>query len=174
MVICGIDADSNGVHIVRLNLDDNEALYNRIRVDNVKGDAHQRARRLRDLMPARGAWKDHGVIRFTIEQPMTKPGHGGLQSAVPQAILRGALVACLPTDIPLELLPPYEWKRWSLGAGERGHGNADKKAVRAWAERHWPNPPAHATQDAMDAYCIAWASRNLHDPVTDKRRRRAA
>ena len=163
MVIAGIDADSNGVHIVRLNLDDNDATYNRIRVDNVKGDAHQRARRLRDLMPARGAWKDHGVIRFAIEQPMTKPGYGGLKSAVPQAILRGALVACLPVDIPLEVLTPSEWKRWSLGGGERGQGNADKAAVRAWAQQRWPNPPDHVTQDAYDAFCVAWSARALQD-----------
>ena len=173
-MIAGIDLDSNGVHIVRLSLDDNTATYNRIRVNNVKGDVHERARRLRDLMPAPGAWKDHGIIRFAIELPMTAPGHGGFQSAVPQAVLRGALLACLPTDIPVDILTAHEWKKWSLGDGTPGQGNAKKPAIREWAERHWPNVPEHVTQDAYDAYCVAWASRNMHDPVTDARRRKAA
>ena len=171
MVIAGIDLDSNSVHIVRLNLDDNTAAYNRIRVNNVKGDYHERARRLRDLMPARGAWKDHGVIRFSIEEPMTAPGHGGFQSAVPQAVLRGALLACLPTGIPVELVKAHEWKRQSLGGGSPGHGNAKKPEIREWAEAHWANPPDHFTQDAADAFCIAWAARATHYP--DERRRAA-
>lgn len=168
MTIAGIDIDSNGVHIVRLNLDDNHATYNRIRVDNAKGDYHQRARRLRDLMPARAAWNDHGVVQFAIEQPMTAPGHGGLQSAVPQAVMRGALLACLPTDIPIVFMPPHEWKRWSLGGGERGKGNALKPEVRAWVDQHWPNPPDHLTQDGADAYAIAWAARRLLDHHAQK------
>lgn len=169
MSIAGIDLDSNGVHIVRLALDDNTATYNRIRVDNAKGDVHERARRLRDLMPARGAWKDHGVIRFAIELPMTAPGHGGFQSAVPQAVMRGALLACLPTDIPIDILTAHQWKKASLGGGNPGHGNAQKPEIRAWAKARWPNPPDHVTQDAMDAYCIAWAARTLTDTPTERK-----
>lgn len=170
MTVAGIDLDSNGIHVVRLNLDDDHAAYNRIRVDNVAGDYHARARRLRDQLPARGAWNDRGVIAIGIEEPKTKPGYGGLQSAVPQAVMRGALLACLPADIDLVLLPPYEWKRWSLGGGERGQGNADKAAVRAWALARWPNPPEHVTQDAFDAYAIAWATRRRLPDHADRRK----
>lgn len=162
MTLAGIDADSNGVHIVRLHLDDNAAVYNRIRIDNAQGDYHERARRLRDLMPARGAWKDHGVIQFAIEDPRTPP-KVGMKGAVPQAVLRGAILACLPTDIPVLMLPPSEWKKWSLGGGSPGKGNALKPEIRTWAEAHWPNQPAHAGQDAYDAFCVAWAARALLD-----------
>lgn len=169
MVIAGIDLDSNGIHIVRLNLDDNDATYNRIRVDNAQGDYHERARRLRDLMPARGAWKDHGVIQFAIELPMTAPGYGGLQSAVPQAVMRGALLACLPTEIPVLMLTAHEWKKWSLGGGSPGQGNAKKPAIREWADRHWLNQPVHITQDGRDAYCVAYAARSILDPAVNER-----
>ena len=173
MTIAGIDLDSNDVHVVRLNLDDDHATYNRIAVNNAQGDYHERARRLRDLMPARTAWADHGVVQFAIEDPRTPP-KVGMKGAIPQAVLRGALLACLPTDVPVLMLPPSEWKKWSLGAGSPGQGNAQKPAIREWAERHWPNPPDHITQDALDAFCVAWAARALLDHHALNGRRTAA
>jgi hypothetical protein len=159
MTFAGIDIDTNSIHVVRLELDSDEARYDRVRLDVGPGDYHQRARRLRDLMPTRGAWKDDGVVTIAYEDPRS----AAFKAAVPLAVVRGALLACLPRDVPVVPLTPQDWKKWTLGGGFPGQGNATKDDVAAWVRDHWPNRPPAADQNALDAYAIAWAARAMCD-----------
>lgn len=153
MKIAGIDVNSNHIDVVLLQLDTDHAEYHRRRIDTgPKEDAFQRARRLRDAMPARGAWIDHGVLTIGIEKPMAFGNVGN--GIVPQIRVQGALLACLPVDIDIVELLPNEWKKASVG-----HGRADKTAVATWARTAWLDQPDRCPQDAYDAYAIAWATR---------------
>lgn len=165
MSFAGIDFSTNAIDVVRLNEDDDQAIWDRIRLaEPPQVDAFGRARRVRDLMPARGAWADHGVVMFAIEKPMTR----SFTSCATLMRIQGAVLACLPADIPVLELPPVEWKRETVGKAM-----ADKSEVWRWSWDQLDGAGAPAfvpgagavpwPQDAMDAYAIARAARAICD-----------
>lgn len=168
MKFAGVDISTASIDIVLLDETTDEADYHRFALKIGPGDYHESARRIPQILPARGAWRDMGVILIAIELPMTAHGHGGFQAAVPQAVIRGALLACLPKhdDVPVALMPAHLWKKWSLGGGFPGQGQAKKPAVAAWVKHRWPNRTT-ADQNALDAYCIAYAARAIHRQETE-------
>lgn len=172
MVFAGIDFDTAAIHVVRLELDSDHARYDRIRLDVGPGDYNERARRIPDLIPARDAWRDSGVALIALEDPKGQTFRG----SIPLAVIRGALLAALPRQhqTPLLLVPTQEWKKWSLGAGKPGKGNAAKELVAGWARRNWPDLPDNADQNAYDGYAIAYAARaicaqHIDAPTTSER-----
>lgn len=162
-VFAGIDVSSTAVDVVLLDLQTDAATWHRRPLGKGRRgeDAFDRVRTMRDVLPARTGWKAANVALIAIERPVGNTLRGG----IPLAWAYGALLACLPTDpaLPVIALEPWTWKKWSLGGGFPGHGNAKKDAVAAWARREWPNPPASVPQDALDAYAIARAARALCD-----------
>jgi len=117
-------------------------------------DAFERARRIRDVLPARTSWADEGVEAVAIEQPYsdTFRASAGLQR------VQGGIVACLPSpldrSVQVERFTPAEWRR-ANGLPAGGKRNAVKAATRTYAIAQgcpdtWP-------QDAFDAYCVARA-----------------
>lgn len=160
--VAGIDIDVQAVHVVWLDEDSDRAVYRAYRLDLGPGNYHAKARRVPAAVPRRSAWRDRGVVCIGIEEPMTPP-KVGFRSAVPQAVIRGALLAALPRDedVPVVLVRPAEWKKWSLGGGFPGKGNAGKPEVEVWARRAWVDCPPGVSQDALDAFCVAWALRAL-------------
>jgi len=146
--VCGIDFDSFAVHCVLLPLESDAATYQLIDLDVGPGDALDRCRRCRDLMPARGAWNDTGVVAIALERPMGASRIGVAQ----QMRVQGAILACLPREPLVTELAPPTWKLHSVGKG-----NASKDEVAAWAFERWQT--AGVPQDAYDAFCIAWACR---------------
>lgn len=160
--IAGIDVSTTAIDVVRLELDTDDATWNRIPLATGRRgeDAFTRIRRIRDLIPARAAWKPAGVALIAIERPMS-PQENVARGGIPLAWAYGAMLACLPTDVGVIPLEPYTWKKWSLGRGFPGQGNARKDAIATWARRNWPNLPRGVTQDGLDAYCIAYAARAL-------------
>lgn len=156
MTFAGIDYSSTAIDVVRLELDSDAARWDRILLDSTgKLETIDRARRIRDLLPSRRAWADDGVVCIGIELSMTRM----FSSAVSLSRVQGAILACLPppgADPPVLYLPAYEWKK-AFGLS----GNANKRGVRAAVLERWPNLPTNCGQDALDAYAIAWAAREI-------------
>ena len=112
------------------------------------GDAFDRTRWIRDTMPARGWWKDQGVIAIGIEDP-----RGNSAGIIYRA--QGAILACLPTSTLVHPLIPSEWRKL-VGLP----GNASKQDVREWGIELGCSHPGW-TADAYDALAIAHATRTL-------------
>lgn len=156
-LIAGIDLSSNTVDVALLDEDTMDARWIRYRIDDGHKDldAFDRARRLRDAMPARTAWKDHGVSAIGIEHGASR----SFKSVTAQSRVEGALLACLPPDLPVYLFMPASWKKLALG-----HGRASKEDGAVWVRHsiHWQNDRGHVPQDAIDAACIARAAQLKH------------
>lgn len=163
MKFVGIDVSTSSIDVVFLDENTDDADFHRFALKIGPGDYHESARRIPQILPARGAWRDMGAVLIAIELPMTAPGHGGFQAAVPQAVIRGALLACLPKhdDVPVALMPAHLWKKWSLGGGFPGKGQAKKPEIAEWAKATWTNRST-SDQNLLDAFCIAYAARRLH------------
>jgi hypothetical protein len=156
-LVAGFDYDSHGAYVVFLD-EDTGAVVRPVRydLDVGPGNALQRAQRLRDVMPARDSWRDEGVVAIGIEEPFSND----FKAATSLARVQGALLACLPRDVPVFPVTPNGrktpgWKLLSLG-----RTNSSKDDVRAWSLEHggrtfW-NP------NLFDAHAIAWATRRLH------------
>lgn len=163
MRVAGIDIDTHNVHVALLDENGLDADYLRFGLELTGVAAyHEKARRMRELLPPRGHWRDRAnVSLIAIEEPIGNTFRG----VVPQAVIRGAVLACLPRDedVRVVLIRPADWRKWSLGGGFPGKGNANKEAVAEWARGEWRNRPAGVDQNALDAYCIARAARALRD-----------
>jgi Holliday junction resolvasome RuvABC endonuclease subunit len=153
----GIDLSSNAVDVVLLDEDTMDARWVRYRIDDGRKDlkAFARARRLRDAMPVRSAWKDAGVVAIGVEHGASR----NFNSVVAQSRVEGALLACLPADLPVYMLMPASWKKLALG-----HGRATKEDGAVWARHtiHWQDARGFYPQDAVDAACIALAAQLKH------------
>lgn len=152
-LIAGIDVNSNVVDVTLLDEDTCEAQWLRYRIDDGRSDldAFDRARRLRDAMPARTTWRDAGVVVIGIEKPMSQ----SFKSMSAQTRVQGALLACLPLDIRMYELVPASWKKLAVG-----HGHASKQDVATWARRVyvWDDSRGFIAQDAYDAAGIGRAA----------------
>jgi Holliday junction resolvasome RuvABC endonuclease subunit len=143
--VAGIDYDSSAIHAVLIDETTHAFLHHRAYdLASGPGDAFDRARRVRDLLPARGNWHDIGVLAVGIELPFTRQ----LNSLVALTRVQGAILACLPRDLMVVDVRPQTWKADTLG-----QSNATKEQVRDWAIARGC-PPGLAL-DFYDAYAIA-------------------
>jgi Holliday junction resolvasome RuvABC endonuclease subunit len=149
----GIDISSFAVDLVFLDEETNHARWRKVRLDTGPGNAFDRCRRVRALMPPISAWEDQ-VLTAAIEKPMSV----SFNAAAPLMRVQGAVIACLPRSMPLAELRPDEWK---TACGLKG--NADKSVVRRFVLDTWDDPPIGLDENACDAYAIAWAWRELCD-----------
>lgn len=114
-----------------------------------KGDAFDRARTIRYSMPSRSWWDDQGVIAIGIEDP-----RGVARSAdAPLYRAQGAILVCLPQRLLVQPWKPGEWR------SQLGISNVGKVAPATFAFDHWIEWPIGCSQDALDAYCLAYATR---------------
>lgn len=150
----GIDYDTNAVHVV-LVPEEGKPEYLPFVMHGV--DPFDRARIVRDVMPARGWWADEGIVAIGIEEQAS--GSPKMRASVQKLkMIQGAILACLPAgDSVVEPFLPNEWRK-EIGLA----GNASKEDVAAWmGEQVWPDAPLPVVpswpQDACDAYCIARA-----------------
>lgn len=165
MYVAGIDLSSFQIDIVKLpvaNADDTSDEIDSIYGPKItsyslgkKGTAFDRARLVRDAVPDRYApiWSD--VLAIGIEEPF---GKGHLSTAAGYRV-QGAVLACLPPATLVQPWAPASWKK-AVGIG----GGADKEKVAAWVMRQ-ENKQRRSygmTQDAADAYCVAWATREVY------------
>lgn len=147
-MICGIDFSSFQADIVLLSEDGDTATHHVFRFG--KGDAFDRARTIRGSMPSRDWWTDQGVIAIGIEDP-----RGVARSAdAPLYRAQGAILSCLPARLLVQPWKPGEWRK------QLGISNVGKEAPYQFALTRWygtGEPPT--SQDAADAYCLAYATR---------------
>lgn len=155
-MIAGIDLSSRALHICTLHEDTNHADIHVVRLDLQRGDATTRARRLRDLMPARTAWADQNTTLIALEKPFFH-GHQGL---VPLLLVYGGLLQLIPPDMPLLELRADDWRR-ECSLPTRGDKTLLKKAAQRFARDVWADPPAALDDNTADAFCIAWAAREI-------------
>jgi hypothetical protein len=151
--IAGIDLDSNAIDVVLIDEDTGAWLgYRRYDLDVGPGGSLERARRVRDVLPVRGAWADAGVVAIGLEDTRSKQR----LSIAAISRIQGALATCLPRDVELlELSVNRRERGWkALTAGKT---NASKDEIRAWAIA--AGAPEGLVQDAYDAFAIATATR---------------
>ncbi len=120
------------------------------------GDAVERCRRVRDLMPARDSWQAAGVVAIGIESTFSR----AFKATAALARVQGAILACLPRTLPVYLLTANgrEHPGWKLLTV--GKTTATKDEVRHWAQDR--GAPVGLVQDHYDAFAIARAARRQH------------
>jgi len=148
MWVAGIDFDSNGIDLVLLEEDSNHALHHRWPL--IGFDAFDRTQKVPDLRQPlwdSTAWRN--VIALGIEDPR------GASRTVDAPIYRtqGAIIACLPRGLLIYPWKPQAWRK-QLGVSHIG-----KPPIAEFASHHWLDAPEKPTQDAWDAFCIAYATR---------------
>lgn len=153
MSIAGIDLSSRAIHVAVIAEDTNEASVHVVRLDAQRGDATTRIRRMRDLMPARGAYHDLGVTLIALERPIA------LHSNVPLMVY-GALLQLLPADMPLLELRADDWRRECL-LPLRGAKSDLKAASKRLARDLWADPPELMDDNVAESFLIAWAAREI-------------
>jgi hypothetical protein len=144
MNVAGIDFSSNAIDVVRIHLDDLEP-PSWHRYELVGQDAFDRTRNIRAAMPWGSFWQD--TLAIGIEHPAGKFGTGSMMR------VQGAVLACLPPGVLVQPWPPSSWRK-AVGLP----GNCSKEDVWRHAGPAFPDDPC-IPQDALDAYCIALATR---------------
>lgn len=149
MWVGGMDFDSHGIDLVLLNEDDDRAIHGRWPL--VGFDAFSRARYVSTLRTLFGSTAWRNVIALGIEDPR------GASRTVDAPIYRtqGAILACLSPDLLVECWKPQSWRK-ALGINHIGKG-----PVADYALAHWTDGPDLPSQDALDAFCIAAATRKV-------------
>jgi hypothetical protein len=146
VITAGIDFSTFKINLIVLN--DGQASRWVYQVPAKSGDAFDRARLVKLVMPDVDFWARRQVAALAIEEPRG-PGNGALLR------VQGAILACLPHDLLVQPMIPAEWRK---KAGLPG--NCPKDRVREhvesldWRARNW-------MQDDCDAYCLALAVRQL-------------
>jgi hypothetical protein len=150
MKVAGIDLSSFFVDVVLVDQDTGRVDWHRYPLGS-DGDAFDRARQVRLVMPGPTSelWDD--VLAIGIEDP------AGRHGVIPLVRVQGAILACLPAAT---LVNAYKPARWKFLAGMPGGATKDMVRTRSlivgspWAmgqaADQWP-------QDAHDAHLIARA-----------------
>lgn len=153
MSYLGIDLSSHALHLAVLEEDSNDAIVHVVRLDTQRGDATRRIRRMRDLMPARTAYRDLGVTLIAIEQPI-----GAFTKVT--LMVYGALLQLLPVDVPITELRADDWRR-ECKLPLRGATSDLKSNSKRFARQLWTNAPSVLDDDTAEAYLIAWSAREI-------------
>lgn len=162
----GIDFDTRGVHVVLIDSDRPNSVPDYMELPLLwHSKAFGRLRSVRDVMPARGWWEDEGVMAIAIEEPMQR-GPASSSFLPKLKAVQGAIVACLPRDMPVNPMVPTSWKK-TVGM----KGNATKVDVEFWVRFSSPHSVTGCftgckwPQDAFDAYCLALSAQLLLEGV---------
>lgn len=155
--VAGIDFDSEAIYIAEVDEDTGAfvAIYRRelYATNGAPDTSFERARRARDAMPARALWHDAGIVAVGIEDPFSR--HAPAIKA--EARVQGAILACLPAELPVYPLQPHTRDGWK--GRTVGKANASKEAIAEWALAN--GAPPGLRQDFYDAFCIGRATREL-------------
>ena len=157
MNVVGIDYDTHGIDVVVVDVDGG-ATHRRFDLPGT-GDAFARMCEVANVLPARRSAYWDNTRAFGIEEPMSR-GPRSISLIPKLKAMQGAIVACLPPNVPIMAFTPTAWRNAvTLPA------SATKDAVRAFvmsdarASDAWP-------QDACDAFCIALAVEAANDGRT--------
>lgn len=158
-MIVGIDLSTRAIHIVSLPEDDNRADLHIVRLDTERGDQLTRLRRLRDRMPARGAWRDAGCTLIAIEKPFFRgPG------IAPMMAVYGALFQLFPADLPVLELRADDWRSECgipIRKPREAGGDWHKHQAVAFAREQWKPAAPVIDHNGAEAFAIAYAAREI-------------
>jgi Holliday junction resolvasome RuvABC endonuclease subunit len=158
--VAGIDLSAQAIDAVFLDLDSDAATWTRYPLKG-PGDSFDACRRVHEVLPFRSWWGDNGVIAIGFERPFMK----GQRATRSLSRIQGAVLACLPSQMLVTELSVGTWKKATVG-----NGNATKDDVARWVAatiavghdampNNQPILNGDWPQDALDAYCIAYALR---------------
>jgi hypothetical protein len=154
-LVAGIDYSTLAVDVVLLDEDTDDATHHRYRLDDGPGDALARVRRVRDRMPARSSWADAGVLAVALELPFSRGKMAGNDRLM---MCAGAILACVHPAVDVDLLRADDW-RSACGLPIRAPREVHKRNALAFAADRWPSCPEPLSDNAADAFCLAWAMR---------------
>lgn len=162
MKVAGIDFSTRAVDLVLLDEETTVASWHRIPLIEGRGTLAA-ARSLRGRFPGRSWFESEGVYLVALEE--TFSGHHA-GTAKKLGMIAGAIAVLLPPDLTLLEIPAHEWKRETVGKA-----GSTKAAVQMWFTEvgFQANPGSGKwTQDAFDAYAIAWAARALNQRAIER------
>jgi hypothetical protein len=148
--VAGIDFSTRRIDIVLLDEDSDRATPHPY--DLPRDGAFLAALAVKDVLPQRSWWEEQQVVSIWLELPWAR----FLKSVAPLMRMQGALLAVLPRELVAGELAPDTWKALTVGKRQ-----ASKPEVAEWVLGRWVDQPGAVTQDACDAYAIAWAGRGL-------------
>jgi len=152
MRIAGIDLSTHAIDVVTVPLEGVGApVWHRFPLEGPT--SFDRARRVRDAMPARTSAFWDEVTEIGIEEPAGFTASHAMR-------IQGGVLACLPPALKVTKWMPSQWRK---AAGMSGAASKEMVAQHARAVDYgtsgvkyrlmdWP-------QDACDAYCVALATR---------------
>lgn len=151
MNVAGIDYSTRAIDVVLVPEDDGPPAWHRFPLTGT--DAFDRTRSVADTMPGRTSQFWDEILAVGIEHPGGKFGTGDMLR------VQGAILSCIPARMLVEPWPPAKWRK-AVGL----KGNATKDEVAYFANPRWVavDPSwwgKRFEQDALDAYCIALATR---------------
>lgn len=152
MIVLGADVSTKAIDLVALELDTDQARWMHVPLGD--GDLLERVRRVRrSVLDVVGPDLDD-TLAVGVERPAGRHGVWQVSMAV------GALLQCFPPELLVTWWVPAEWRK-AVGLP----GNATKQELGEWSWRHWGisggSGPELPSQDAMDAYCVAYATRGV-------------
>lgn len=148
-MIAGIDVSTKSVDIVLLETT-GHAEWVSYELDDVSGWAAVDS--IRQRIPHGVSLWHRDVELVAFEDPFSV----SRGTAKTFGALIGAVWSLVPVTVPVMALTPHKWKEVALGRPV-----SDKREVSFWVAERWLDPPTVVTQDALDAYAIAWAARSL-------------
>jgi len=152
MRVAGIDLSTHAIDVVTVPLEGAGApVWHRFPLEGPT--SFDRARRVRDAMPARTSAFWDEVTEIGIEEPAGFTASHAMR-------IQGGVLACLPPALKVTKWMPSQWRK---AAGLKGNASKDDVAYLvhlhrlSWTRNGdtfqlWP-------QDACDAYCVALATR---------------
>jgi len=145
--VAGIDLSSFFVDVVLVDQETGRVDWHRFPLGS-DGDAFDRARQVRVVMPGPTSelWDD--VLAIGIEDP------AGRHGVIPLVRVQGAILACLPTAT---LVHAYRPARWKFLAGLKGSATKDEVELLSCILRPLRPDYGKWPQDAHDAHLIARA-----------------
>ena len=159
----GVDLSTRFVDLVKLDEESDRAEW--VRVPLVGENAIDRARSYRDKVDFLG-WskRSDGTVQFhsewwddvilcALEDPA---GRGDTRKI---ARVQGVVIATIPSRVHVWTMAPSEWRK-ACGLP----GNCSKHDVARFAAARWQPIDAmrNVTQDALDAWAIAYAARAIN------------
>jgi Holliday junction resolvasome RuvABC endonuclease subunit len=148
--VVGIDLSTRAVDLVRLDETSNQGTWDHLHLEGKT--ALERLRQVPRVMPRRSLYWE-SVYLIAVEAPMSR-GQQGTMAKLSRVL--GAIVACLPAGVEVWEVAPVQWRK-ELGLS----GHASKETC-AEAVVELGAPAGWLTQDAYDAYAVAYYARQVN------------
>lgn len=150
MKVAGLDLSSFFVDLVLVDQDTGRVDWHRYPL-GTDGDAFDRARQVRLVMPGPTSelWDD--VLAIGIEKP------AGRHGVIPLVRVQGAILACLPVSTLVKGYGPTEWKSLAWLPGNASKDDVMHLSLELCLRHGAPSGVLHWPQDAHDAHLIARA-----------------